>query len=381
MKHVESFSEEVHVLLHENEENKIILQKITKPLLAWFRKEKRDLPWRNDPTGYHVWVSEIMLQQTRVEAVKGYYDRFLKALPEISDLAKADEEKLLKLWEGLGYYNRVRNMQKAAKVVIEEYNGELPADYTLLHSLPGIGSYTAGAIASIAYKIAVPAVDGNVLRVIMRILEDDSDIMKQSVKRQVEGLLLQVMSKEHPGEYNQALMELGATVCVPNGAPKCDACPVQAVCKGYANKTAEKYPVKTPKKQRRIEEKTVFVIVDGNNVILRKRDNKGLLAGLYELPNVDDVLAEDKALEWVKSQGLKPLYIEKLPDAKHIFSHVEWRMKGYLIRVYETNPGICEKVHEDSREYPFLVVEKEKIQKEMAIPSAFAAYRRYLTKE
>lgn len=364
-----------------NEENKTILQKIREPILAWFCKEKRDLPWRREPTGYHVWVSEIMLQQTRVEAVKGYYHRFITELPDISDLADVDEEKLLKLWEGLGYYNRVRNMQKAAKIVMTEYDGELPADYTQLHSLPGIGSYTAGAIASIAYGKAVPAVDGNVMRVIMRILEDGSDIMKQSVKRQVEKLLLEVMSKEYPGAYNQALMELGAMICVPNGAPKCIQCPVQSVCKGYLHQTAEAYPVKTAKKKRRIEQKTVFVIVDGNHTILRKRKNKGLLAGLYELPNVDGELSENSALQWVKSRGFQPLYIEKLPDAKHIFSHVEWHMKAYLVKVYETKPGICVDFVDDSETNPLLVVEKKTIQKEIAVPSAFAAYRSYLKEE
>ncbi len=354
-----------------------ILRQIKEPLLTWFKDNQRDLPWRRNPDAYGVWVSEIMLQQTRVEAVKGYYKRFLEALPNIKALAEAKEDELLKLWEGLGYYNRVRNMQKAARTVLEQYDGVMPADYEALLSLSGIGSYTAGAIASIAYDIPVPAVDGNVLRVIKRILENDSDIMKQSVKRYVEGLLLEVMSKEYPGQYNQALMEIGATVCVPNGAPKCDQCPLSFVCGGHRNGTAEQFPVKESKKQRRVEEKTIFVIVDGENTVLRKRNSNGLLAGLYELPNTEGHLPEEEALLWVKEEGFKPLRIEKLPDAKHIFSHVEWRMRGYLIRVFETTQGSCQK-KQDDKEYPFLVVERSRIQKEIAIPSAFASFRKYL---
>lgn len=347
------------------------------PLLQWFRQNKRDLPWRHTKDAYHIWVSEIMLQQTRVEAVKGYYRRFLDALPDIRALAVVPEDELLKLWEGLGYYNRVRNMQKAAAIIVEQYDGQMPADYEALLKLPGIGSYTAGAIGSIAYGLAVPAVDGNVLRVVMRIMEDDSDIMRQSVKKAVEGMLTDVMSKEYPGEYNQALMELGATVCVPNGAPKCEQCPCRAFCGGYINGTAMNYPVKAPKKERRIEEKTVFVIVDGDNTVVRKRDHKGLLAGLYELPNEEGYLNQEEALEWVKTRGFQPLHIEKLPDAKHIFSHVEWRMQGYLIRVYETKAGHCAK-EDDQREHPFLVLERSRMRDEKAVPTAFSAYGKYL---
>lgn len=375
MKHAEAFSQTMTADKDSREEKRHILQKIEEPLLVWFEANKRDLPWRQKPDAYAVWVSEIMLQQTRVEAVKGYYKRFLEAFPTIEDLAYAEEERLLKLWEGLGYYNRVRNMQKAALTVLEQYDGVMPADYKALLSLSGIGSYTAGAIASIAYGIPVPAVDGNVLRVVMRILENDSDIMKQSVKREVEGLLLEVMSKEYPGQYNQALMELGATVCVPNGMPRCEECPVRAVCRGYQNKTAMNFPVKTPKKQRRIEEMTVFVIVDGENTVLRKRENQGLLAGLYELPNEAGWLSEKEALQWVKEKGFQALRIEALPEAKHIFSHIEWRMKAYLVKVYETKTGI---VSADSSKNPYLVVEREKMKEEKAIPSAFSYYRKYL---
>lgn len=350
-----------------------MLRKINRPLLDWYQKNKRDLPWREKAEAYHVWVSEIMLQQTRVEAVKEYYRRFLEAFLTIADLADAKEEALLKAWEGLGYYNRVRNMQKAAQLVIAEHGGNLPADYEKLLSLPGIGSYTAGAIASIAYQIPVPAVDGNVLRVIMRMLESDADIAKASVKKQVEKMLMQSMDKEDPGTYNQALMELGAMICVPNGMPKCDRCPVSDLCKGHQNGTALILPVKTVKKQRRIEKKTIFLIVDGNHTIIHKRDNKGLLAGLYELPNMDGWVEEEQALEWVKKEGFQALHIQRLPDAKHIFSHVEWHMRAYRIKVYE-----AAKEHTKVPKEAYFAVEKEKIRKEIPIPSAFSAYREYI---
>ena len=236
------------------------LEEIIKPLLSWYEENKRDLPWRREPTPYHVWVSEIMLQQTRVEAVKGYYERFLTALPQIEDLAACPENKLLKLWEGLGYYNRVKNMQKAAKEIVLKYGGELPADYEEILELPGIGSYTAGAISSIAYGLKKPAVDGNVLRVLSRITENGEDILKQSVKRRVEQELEAVMPADRPGAFNQSLMELGAVVCIPNGMAKCQVCPVQHLCSARAHGTVLEYPKKAAKKQRRIEEKTVILI-------------------------------------------------------------------------------------------------------------------------
>ena len=235
--------------------SEIQLEKINEPLLSWFETHKRVLPWRENPTPYRVWVSEIMLQQTRVEAVKPYFERFTKELPDLRHLAECDEERLLKLWEGLGYYNRVRNMQIAAKTVMEEYQGELPADYEKLLTLKGIGHYTAGAIASIAYGIPVPAVDGNVLRVITRITADDTDIMKQAFRTQMEQQLKESMPKEVASAYNQALMELGATVCVPNGEPDCDNCPIQNICMAKKEGSQMAYPVKSKAKQRRIEKK------------------------------------------------------------------------------------------------------------------------------
>ena len=348
------------------------LKEIIQPLTDWYRQNKRILPWRDQNNAYYTWVSEIMLQQTRVEAVKPYFLRFIGELPDVRALAECPEEKLMKLWEGLGYYNRVRNMQLAAQTVVREYGGELPASYEKLLNLKGIGSYTAGAIASIAYRIPVPAVDGNVLRVLSRITEDRQDIMKQSVRRQVEACLMEIMPYDAPGDFNQALMELGAVVCVPNGPAHCDVCPVAGYCQAYKHGTVEELPVKAPKKQRTLEARTVLVIQDGERTAIQKRPKSGLLAGLYELPNVEGHLSRDEALEKVKAMQMEPLYIEELPSAKHIFSHIEWRMTGYLIRVASLDTD---------RNLPFIFAEKRQSEKQYAIPSAFRAYVKYMKEE
>lgn len=341
---------------------------IIEPLLDWFAGHARVLPWREEPTPYRVWVSEIMLQQTRVEAVKPYFERFTKALPDIKALAECEEEVLLKLWEGLGYYNRVRNMQLAAKAVMKEYGGQLPADYHKLLTLPGIGHYTAGAIASIAYRIPVPAVDGNVLRVISRVTADTSDIMKQSVRTAMEDALFTIMPEDRAGAFNQALMELGATVCLPNGAPLCTECPWKEFCQTRQQGRWDEIPVKSKAKPRKIEEKTVFVIRIGDQVVLNKRPPRGLLAGLYEFPNTPGHLTEEEALNWVKERGIMPIRIQPLEPAKHIFSHVEWHMIGYVIRVDEL----------EQQEESLLFVDVKETEEKYPIPAAFLAYTRYM---
>ena len=350
----------------------ILLQQIEQPLLEWYRKNKRDLPWRDKNNAYMTWVSEIMLQQTRVEAVKPYFHRFLQELPDVAHLAACPEEKLLKLWEGLGYYNRVRNMQKAAREVMEKYGGTLPADYEKLKGLTGVGNYTAGAIASIAYGIPVPAVDGNVLRVISRVTKSYEDIMKQSVRKKMEQQLLEVMPKDCPGDYNQALMELGAVVCVPNGMAKCEDCPLRQICLAQKEGCVMELPVKTAKKPRKIENRTVLVIQDGERVAIRKRADKGLLAGLYELPNLEGHMTEREVLDYVKERHLDAVRIESLASAKHIFSHVEWRMIGYRVRV----AALEEKFAKD-----MIFVDKKETKQKYAIPSAFDAYSGVIKEE
>ena len=349
-----------------------MLEEIVTPLVKWYRENKRILPWRDKGNAYYTWVSEIMLQQTRVEAVKPYFERFITELPDVESLADCPREKLLKLWEGLGYYNRVRNMQEAAQTVKKEYNGRLPEDYQALLSLKGIGSYTAGAIASIAYGINVPAVDGNVLRVISRITESAEDISRQAVRKKIEQQLQEIMPEECPGDFNQALMELGAVVCIPNGKAKCGECPVASVCLAYRHDKVDSLPVKAPKKARMLEDRTVFIIQDGECTAIRKRPEKGLLAGLYELPNIQGHLKREEALLYVEKMGLDPLYIEKLPPTKHIFSHIEWRMQAYRIKVSSLKKA-------QDRELIF--ADKEQSGKQYAIPSAFGAYAKYIKEE
>ena len=363
------------------------LKQLIEPLQNWFQGNARVLPWREHPTAYNVWVSEIMLQQTRVEAVKPYYDRFLQELPDVKSLAACPEDKLLKLWEGLGYYNRVRNMKIAAQQVMEEYAGIIPSEYEELLKLKGIGSYTAGAISSIAYGKAVPAVDGNVLRVITRVTADDSDIMKESTKKRIEQRLFHMMnvvqeneSRVIPAVFNQALMELGATVCVPNGAPQCNKCPWQDLCEARKHNRIAEIPVKSKGKNRKIENKTVLIIKDGEQLALHKRPSKGLLAGLYELPNIPGHQKEDAVLTLVKERGYEPIRVMKLCDAKHIFSHVEWHMKGYVVFVASRELVQGAKIREvvDKSTSDWFFVDVEETRQKYAIPSAFSKYAEYL---
>lgn len=352
---------------------------IVEPLLAWYDAHARVLPWREHPAPYRVWVSEIMLQQTRVEAVKPYFERFMTALPTIRDLAEAPEDVILKLWEGLGYYNRVRNMQKAAQKLVAEYDGQMPADFDAILELPGVGSYTAGAIASIAFGLPYPAVDGNVLRVLSRIEKSYDDILKQSVKWRFEQEVKAVIPADRAGDFSQSLIELGAIVCVPNGAPKCGECPLAALCQAHRDGVETELPKKTPPKSRRIQDKTVLVLVSDNQAALRKRPAKGLLAGLYELPNLEGHLKPEQVLDYVKSEGLSPIRIQELPAAKHIFSHIEWHMAGYVVKVEE--PEIpagqtAAAAQADSPEKLFFV-EKQQMEEKYSIPAAFAAYTEY----
>lgn len=349
------------------------MDRIPEPLLDWYDKGRRILPWREEPTPYHVWLSEIMLQQTRVEAVKPYYDRFLKALPDIKALAEAEEERLLKLWEGLGYYNRVRNLQKAAKQIMEEYGGKMPEDFEELCRLPGIGSYTAGAISSIAYGKKAPAVDGNVLRVLSRVMTDERNILDAKVKKSVEKELYFVIPDKRPGDFNQAMMELGAMVCLPNGKPKCEECPLRGFCRAYSQDSMTEYPKKAPKRARKTEEKTVLVLQDEARVALTRRGEKGLLAGFYEFPCLPGKQTGEQVLEYLKKLGFVSLRIQKIGEAKHIFTHKEWHMTGYLIRTDElANQEAA------ARKAGFIFAEKEEIEKKFPIPSAYAAYAKYL---
>ena len=351
------------------------LDQSVQPLLEWFEVFARTMPWRSNPEPYWVWVSEIMLQQTRVEAVRAYFDRFIAALPNIESLANIEDEKLMKLWEGLGYYSRARNLKKAAIVCVEQYHGELPRTYEELLKLPGIGSYTAGAIASIAYEQEVPAVDGNVLRVISRLLAWEEDITKQSVKRKMEAALLELMKRVHPNPrtFTAALMELGALVCIPNGAPCCMECPWKSICLARIQKKVERIPVKKKKIVRKIEERTVFLIQDGDLTAIKKRPSTGLLAGLYELPNIEGFYSEQEVKRIWEEKLKLPLTVERLKDGKHIFSHIEWHMQAYRViipKILEQNKLLRE------QEGELFFVTQEELNTNYALPNAFKTWKK-----
>lgn len=299
-------------------------------LLDWYRLRARELPWRGDPTPYQVWVSEIMLQQTRVEAAKPYFLRFIQTLPDIPALATCPEDVLLKLWEGLGYYSRARNLQKAAQVVMERHGGALPASYKALLALPGIGSYTAGAIASIAFHLPYPAVDGNVLRVLSRLTASRWNIADPKVKREMEEAIRAILPKE-VGDFNQALMELGACVCLPNGEPFCGDCPLETLCEAKAQGIQQDLPVKAPKKPRPVQELTILLLVheDTGKIALRRRPKKGLLAGMWEPVNLSGRIEQEELSAALKKLGLSLHSATELPAARHIFTHLEWRMDGW----------------------------------------------------
>lgn len=375
-KETQIFPQEKFNSISENiKENirKAELPAIAEPLLKWYDTHRRILPWREDPTPYHVWVSEIMLQQTRVEAVKPYYERFMGELPDVGSLARVSQERLLKLWEGLGYYSRARNLQTAARQIVEEYGGQLPDTRKELLQLKGIGSYTAGAIASIAYGKREPAVDGNVLRVLARLRMDGDEISDSRVKQRVENQLREVMSESRPGDFNQAMMELGAMVCIPHGQPHCQQCPLKELCLAHERHCEVEYPRKSAKKRRSIEKRTVLLIQDDSRMVLRRRPSRGLLAGMYEFPTLEGYRTAEEITRYLADNGLKILRIRKLEDSRHIFSHKEWHMQGYMIRVDELEPKGSSRETED-----WLYVEPEQTRERYPIPSALAAYASYV---
>lgn len=339
-----------------------MLEQLPVLLLPWFAEHRRDLPWRRDREPYHVWLSEIMLQQTRVEAVRGYYLRFLERLPDIAALASAPEDVLLKLWEGLGYYSRVRNLQKAAQCVMEQHDGEFPQELSAIRALPGIGDYTAGAIASICFEAPTAAVDGNVLRVILRLTVCADSPADVRVRRRIGEELSAVYPAGHCGDFTQALMELGATVCLPNGAPQCGACPLRALCEAHAQGTELQFPTKPPKKPRRIEQRTVFVLQCGDRLAVCKRPSHGLLAGLWQLPDVPGKLETAEALRQAEQWGVHPTGILKTAERTHIFTHVQWDLRGVWLTCAAEAPQ-------------FTWADENALRHEIGLPTA---YRQFL---
>ena len=348
------------------------MENIAPALLAWFDANRRSLPFRDDPTPYHVWVSEIMLQQTRVAAALPYYERFIRALPDIPALAACEPQRLDKLWEGLGYYRRVRSMQKAAQLVCERYGGQLPADYDALLALPGIGPYTAGAIASIGFGLPAPAVDGNVLRVFARLYDDAGPIDDPAVKRLFTRRVMAWQPAGRPGDYNQALMELGALVCLPGGAPLCARCPLAGCCAGLRAGTAHALPRKAPPKPRRVLPVTAVLVREegAGRRLLQQRPASGLLAGLWQPPAFEGAALDGQAVDAaLASIGLDPgqALPEALPPAKHVFTHVEWQLTGWRVTVpAQPAPAGC------------VWAAPADLEGRYALPAAFAAYRKFL---
>lgn len=324
------------------------LRELPDLLLPWYAENLRDLPWRKDREPYHIWLSEIMLQQTRVEAVKGYYTRFLQALPTVEALACCDDDRLRKLWEGLGYYTRVRNLKKAAQVIMAQYGGVFPREYTSVLALPGIGEYTAGAICSIAFDCPTPAVDGNVLRVLARLLDDDRPVDTPLVKKDYRKRLEEIYPAE-AGAFTQSLMELGATLCGPNREPDCGSCPCASLCLGHRHNTAHLLPVRAPKKQRRTEEKTVLIFTCADAYALEKRPDTGLLASLWQFPNLPGFLEIPQALAAAEKMGLQATQVLRRVRRSHVFTHITWEMVGIYLEVKEQSPSFTWMTADDIR--------------------------------
>ena len=347
-------------------------------LLAWRKSapDVRDLPWRDEPTPYHVWISEIMLQQTRAAVVRAYYLRFLDALPSVRDLAAVDDDALMKLWQGLGYYSRARNLKRAAEVIVEKHDGQLPKDFDALLALPGIGRYTASAIASFAYGQPRPAVDGNFLRVAARVTANPIDIAKDTSKRALEAALAPAYpSGRDAGLLNEAFMDLGATVCLPNGVPLCHACPAAQLCLAHDRGTEQDYPVKTALKARRKERRTVLLLSCGDRIAIRKRPARGLLAGLWEYPNLEGKLSQRAVRALLESEGFDVRDIAPLPSARHIFSHIEWELTGWAVTVADMNePPLMAAEENDAAPSALLWVRREELADTYSIPAAFGYF-------
>ena len=337
------------------------LKKLPAPLLAWYEENKRNLPWRQEVSPYRTWVSEIMLQQTRVTAVLPYFQRFMEAYPSVEALAAADPEELMHLWQGLGYYSRARNLQKAARIITEKYGGAFPRTYEEVRALPGIGDYTAGAILSIAMGQDVPAVDGNVLRLVSRITGCEENVLDDRVRRKMRSQVAEVLPKGQAGTFNQAMMDLGAAVCLPGGKPLCGECPAREFCEAKRKDLQKKLPVREKNKEKRVEKRTVFVLRRGDEIALCRRPDKGLLAGLWEYPNVAEDLDELAAAEQLEAWGVIPHLWDKKIYAVHEFTHMRWEMTGYIIEIMGNGKS------------EWFWTDREERHKK-AVPSAFARF-------
>ena len=344
------------------------LQQLPPALLAWYEENQRDLPWRREVSPYRTWVSEIMLQQTRVTAVLPYFARFMEAYPSVAHLAKAPEEELMRLWQGLGYYSRARNLQKAARVIMGTYGGTFPGTYKELRALPGIGDYTAGAILSIAMGQDAPAVDGNVLRLVSRITGCGDNILDEKTRKTMRSWVQEVLPPGRAGAFNQAMMDLGAMVCLPNGEPLCDTCPAREFCAAREQGLQKVLPVREKDREKKVEQRTVFVLRRGDKVALCRRPDKGLLAGLWEYPNISGELDEKAAAKQLEAWSIIPHQWEKKISTTHEFTHIRWKMTGYIIEIMGN--GKSEWIWAD-----------QETRRRKAVPSAFARFTKEIEGE
>ena len=333
-------------------------------LLTWYDAHRRHMPWREDPTPYHVYLSEIMLQQTQVDTVRAYYLRFLKKFPTIVSLAEGSEEDVLKLWEGLGYYSRGRNLHKSALKIVESFAGEIPMGKAELLSLPGVGEYTSRAIRSIAFHQKEIAVDGNLIRVYSRLNEDGEENL-ETLKEHCESYFKKALDQEDPSHFNQALTDLGEMLCLPKAAPLCKDCPLKAYCQSAKDGTMLSYPSPKKAKEKKQEAWTLFLIETDQEIALNKRPDKGLLASLYEFPMKEGTLSEEEAKRYLQTQGIPATKLEAIGQSEHVFSHLVWELQGYRI-ILQEKPANS----------PWIWAKKNALKEAYPLPSAFRYFKK-----
>ncbi|MCI8347485.1 MAG: A/G-specific adenine glycosylase [Bacilli bacterium] len=342
------------------------MEKCIHDILDWYQKNKRDLPWRRGCNPYHVWISEVMLQQTRIETVIDYYHRFLQKLPSIESLATVPEEDLFKLWEGLGYYTRAKNLKKSAQIIINQYHGEFPHEYHELITLPGIGDYTASAISSICFQKKKATIDGNVLRVYTRFYNNDLNISLLKTRKEIGKKIEEIIPNES-GDFNQALMEIGEVLCIPNGIPHCNRCPLHSRCLAGKYSNYALFPKRQLKREKKTLEYTIFIFNFENTYAISKRNNEGILHQLWQFPNVEGTLTKTQVEAYLNSKRISYSKIKEFITYTHVFTHQKWKMISYYI---ELGKPI------GNNQMLFLSIDK--IIKDYAIPTAFQPFLKKL---
>ncbi len=359
---------------------------MAKDLISWYDHNKRALPWRSEASPYTIWLSEIMLQQTRVETVIDYFTRFVLAFPDVFSLARASEDELMRLWQGLGYYSRARNLHKTAKIIAGQGQGKFPETVDELKKLPGVGDYTAAAIASMAFNKPEPAIDGNLLRIFSRLEFFTGNVLTTKAKREAYQFFKRIIPKERPGDFNQALMDLGSIICLPKGDIHCSRCPWQKSCKAYSSGKETELPNRGEKKRKKLVEKTILLLYDSKQLVLQKRPSEGLLAGLYEFPHLAGRLTKKELENRMKKAGLRAEEVKKLPKQRHLFSHLEWQMQAFAISFCRLPEDILKSLQfvtfPEQKDSPFIsepfITTFSEMEEAYSIPSALRFFEDYL---